>query len=216
MLQQSFNFISSPSYLAQDFISTPSNQLAFDKISNWPNNRSNNLYPFFLLIYGQKGCGKTHLANIWRQKTSASIILSHQSLVAQDTASHIVIEDINNDNWSQQDLLHMFNFCHEAKIYCLFTSSIFPAQFALKDLESRINSIDAVKITPPDLDTIKILLRMEFSKKSLEVQQKNIDFLAQILPRNFDCAINAVSTLNDESLKTMQPISYSMIKKIFL
>lgn len=216
MIQQSFEFVESPSYAAEDFIITNSNQLAFAKIVSWPGGWRHATYPYFLLIYGQKHCGKTHLANIWRGQTLASFVFNHQVLLSEQPGQNLIIEDIDNPNWCETSLFHLFNFCHEMKIYCLFTSSSFPVKFQLPDLASRLNSVDTIKISQPDLDTIKIFIGKEFSKKSLQVEQKVIELLAEVIPLNFHLAIRAVSLLNQESLACNKPISCSMIKRIFL
>jgi chromosomal replication initiation ATPase DnaA len=112
-------------------------------------------------------------------------------------------------------LLYLFNFCHETQRYCLFTSSIFPTNFYLADLSSRIKSIDRICISSPDKEAIKIILSKQFSKKSLLIEPKIIDLIAEIIPLNFDSAVKAVEILNQTSLSTGKNINLAMIKKIF-
>jgi chromosomal replication initiation ATPase DnaA len=216
MLQKAFEFYEVPSYEIENFIVTSSNKLIFDKINNWPLSWDYNNYPYSLLINGPKKSGKSHLANIWRHKANASIFASHQSIETLDGRCNIVVEDIDSPNWTQQDLLYIFNFCHQTQRYCLFTNSSWPIAFSLSDLSSRIKSIDRLDLNPPDMESIKIILRKEFCKKSLQVEQKVIDLLTEILPTNFDAAISAVHNLNKVSLDCGKPINSAMIKKLFL
>jgi chromosomal replication initiation ATPase DnaA len=215
MWQESFDFLVRPTYLAEDFIVTDTNKLSFEKIINWPNSWHHNTYPYFLLLHGDRQCGKTHLANIWAQKSNAHFLLSHQKDLLEKY-SCIVIENIDSKFCNQDDLLYIFNFCHETQKYCLFTSQIFPINFELPDLSSRIKSIDEVEITRPDKETIKIILVKEFAKKSLNIESRVVDFLADVIPQNFNSAIDAVELLDKTSLSTGRHISYSLIKQIFL
>jgi chromosomal replication initiation ATPase DnaA len=216
MIQTTFDFPEVPSYKLDDFIVTENNQATFQTITNWPEAWQSSCFPYFLLLYGKAKSGKTHLANIWLQNANATIFASHQSIETLDLRGNIVVEDIDSSNWSETDLFHIFNFCHETKRYCLFTSSSFPLDFNLADLSSRIKSINRACINQADSQTIKIILRKEFSKKSLQVEQKIIDLLVEILPTNFASASQAVDLLNQTSLNTGKAINSSMVKKLFL
>ncbi len=215
MWQESFEFLVRPTYLAEDFILTDTNKLSFQKICNWPSSWHHSAYPYFLLLHGDRQCGKTHLSNIWAQKSNAHFLLSHQKDQLEKYPC-VVVENIDSKFCSQNDLLYIFNFCHETQKYCLFTSQIFPIQFDLPDLSSRIRSINEVKITRPDKETIKIILVKEFAKKSLNVDPRVVDFLADVIPQNFNSAIDAVEILDKTSLSTGRHISYALIKQIFL
>jgi chromosomal replication initiation ATPase DnaA len=167
-------------------------------------------------LYGSSQCGKTHLSNIWLKRAEAKRFLYQDRIDVLDNFSNILVEDIDDLNWTEEDLLHIFNFCHETKKYCLFTSKKFPLNFTLADLDSRIKSIDRVNIGRPDKEMIKIILRKEFSEKSLQVEQKLIDLLAEVIPLNFAAARDAVNLVDKTSLTKGKTINYSLIKKLFL
>jgi chromosomal replication initiation ATPase DnaA len=215
MIQEVFEFPKISSYELDDFIVTDSNSLSFHKITNWPQSWTNSAYPYFLMLYGDKKCGKTHLANIWQTLSNASFITG-PNLDSIQQYGNLIIEDIDDKRWSEKDLLHIFNLCHETKRYCLFTSTIFPLEFSLADLSSRIKSIDRISIGKPDKETVKIILRKEFSKRSLQIEQKLIDFLSDVIPLNFESAYKAVEILNSTALINSEKINLSLIKKIFL
>ncbi len=215
MIQKSFNFPHTHFYTADDFIVTNTNRLGFEKIVGWPRVWSNASYPYFLLLYGDARCGKTHLANIWKQRADAEFFAA-DNIDLLDRYTNIIIENIDSANWSENDLLYVFNFCNESKRYCLFTSQIFPLNFNLADLSSRVKSIDSIGIGRPDKETVKMILRKEFSKQSLQIEQKLIDFLADIIPLNFDSAHQAVNLLNKTSLTTGKTINSALIKQLFL
>jgi chromosomal replication initiation ATPase DnaA len=216
MIQTAFDFPEVPSYKIDDFIVTKNNKAVFEKILGWPNSWEDSSFPYFLLLYGPNNSGKTHLANIWLQNANATIFAKHQSIETLDLRGNILVENIDDASWLETDLFHIFNFCHETKRFCLFTSSMFPLDFKLADLSSRIKSIDRSCISQADLETVKILLSKEFSKRSLQIEQKVIEQLAEIIPTNFASPAKAVDLLNQTSLATGKAISSAMIKKLFL
>ena len=58
-----FNFPFKRSYLSQDFYVSENNINAYKLIESWPNWSDK-----FINIFGPKGCGKTHLINIIKNK----------------------------------------------------------------------------------------------------------------------------------------------------
>jgi len=207
--QSTFDFPQKSSYNIEEFIVTNANNLSFQKICEWPDSWSHVAYPHFLLLIGPKQSGKTHLAHIWAQKSEARFLSQVSSI-----SSNIVVEDIEELN--EKDLLSIFNMCNEAKRYCLLTSSKFPHNFKLKDLVSRLKSIDVSYINTPDKETIKVILSKEFASKSLQIEQKMVSLIADLIPLNFHSAYKAVNILNAESLNTNKPITATLIKKLFL
>ena len=216
MLQGAFNFPEIQSYTIDDFIVSENNVECFKKIINWPDSWNHKNFPYSLMLCGNNKSGKTHLANIWLQIARATPFASHQTIESLDERSNILVEDIENPKWSQTDLLYIFNFCHETKRYCLFTSASRSHDFSLPDLASRIKSIEQVSIKTPNHDEIKVILHKEFSKKSLLIEPKTIDLLSDILPLNFNSAIKAVELIDKTSLGSGKHISQMMIRKLFL
>ena len=66
-----FNFPFKRSYLSQDFYVSENNINAYKLIESWPNWSSR-----FVNIFGPKGCGKTHLINILKDKIENVLISS--------------------------------------------------------------------------------------------------------------------------------------------
>jgi len=207
--QSTFDFPQRTSYAIEEFIVTGANNLSFQKICQWPASWSHVAYPYFLLLIGPKQSGKTHLAHIWAQKSEAKFLSKVSNI-----SSNVIVEDIEEKD--EKDLLGIFNMCNEAKKYCLLTSSKFPKHFKLKDLVSRLKSIDVSYINAPDKETIKIILSKEFASKSLQIEPKMVSLIADLIPLNFHSAYKAVNILNAESLNTNKPINVALIKKLFL
>ena len=61
-----FDIDDAPSFVEDNFIISSSNQNATDYIYKWPNWASN-----CVVLFGESGVGKSHLANIWHNKAQA-------------------------------------------------------------------------------------------------------------------------------------------------
>ena len=91
-----FDFPFKRSYLSQDFYVSENNVDAYKLIESWPNWSSR-----FINIFGPKGCGKTHLINILKNKIEC--ILFPASKVDSEILSKykvkecLIIDDFKNE-----------------------------------------------------------------------------------------------------------------------
>ncbi len=95
-----FNFPFKKSYSRQDFYVARNNFNAFKLIESWPKWSSR-----FVNIFGPKGCGKTHLANILMSKIQCILIpaekIDEKILLEYKTKECLIIDDFkkNLDNY---------------------------------------------------------------------------------------------------------------------
>src|ERR1700751_6426403 len=79
-----------------DFMVSESNVAAVELIDRWPDWPS-----AMLVLHGPPGCGKTHLAHLWRERASALMIagetLTEATLphLIDEIPRHVVIDDVN-------------------------------------------------------------------------------------------------------------------------
>ena len=73
MSQLTFKFPFKTNYFEKDFYVSSSNFSAYKLIESWPNWPSKNIN-----IFGPKGCGKTHLANILNKKIKSFLIKANE------------------------------------------------------------------------------------------------------------------------------------------
>jgi chromosomal replication initiation ATPase DnaA len=67
--QLPFAFPERPALGREDFLVVPSNSPAVAWIDRWPD------WPFFALaLYGPPGCGKSHLLEVWRERSGAQLL----------------------------------------------------------------------------------------------------------------------------------------------
>ena len=105
-IQSALDLQLATTYHASDFVRSKSNDEAYQWINQWPQ------WPIHcLLLYGARGCGKTHLAHIWAQKTGAQLLTTKQLATLDlgawsDNPQPLVLENINKDI-DQEQLLHL-------------------------------------------------------------------------------------------------------------
>jgi chromosomal replication initiation ATPase DnaA len=207
MLQSILNFEYKERYNSEDFIISPSNKEAFDVLDSWPKSWGFEPYPTILAIVGGRGCGKTHLAHLWKEKSDASFDIK--------STGNLIIENINLFDISEQSLFHIFNRYHTSRKFLLLTSSITinKIAFQLPDLASRMKSIREIRIFEPDDYMIKMILFRHFSTRAIKVEENVINYLTKILPRNFHAISEEINLLDQMSLIHKKDITIPFIKK---
>ena len=209
-----FNFPFKKTYLSQDFYVSKNNFNAFKLIESWPQWPSR-----FINIFGPKGCGKTHLANILSSKIGSLIIsgkkINNDIIVKYKTKECLIIDDFNND--IEENLLYsIINLALQDNKYLIISSPISLKKFKikLKDLNSRFTSFIEVGIDLPTDDLIKVILTKNFSDKQISINKKNIDYILNNIDRSFE-KINLFSNLIDNlSLEKAKPVNLQLIKDV--
>ena len=208
-----FNFPFKKSYSSQDFYVASNNFNAFKLIESWPKWTSR-----FVNIFGPKGCGKTHLANILMSKIQC-VMISSQA-VEEDilnkfkTKECLIIDDFEN-NIDEKLLYSIINMAFQDNKYLIISSSISLKKFKikLKDLSSRFTSFIDIGIDLPTYDLLRVILTKNFSDKQIQITKKNIDYILKNIDRSYE-KINLFTNLIDKlSLSNGKPINLNLIKK---
>lgn len=161
------------------FVEAPSNAEALawlDRDNAWPLRR--------LALWGEAGCGKSHLLFRWSRINAASLISgSTLRLAPAAPTTPIAIDDA--DLAPERPLLHLLNAAAEAGHAVLLAGRAAPARWAvgLPDLASRLRATTAVQIRPAEDDTLRRLLSLLFADRQLQVSEPVQDFLLLHLPR---------------------------------
>ena len=209
-----FNFPFKKTYFSQDFYVSQNNFNAFKLIESWPQWPSR-----FINIFGPKGCGKTHLANILSSKIGSLIISANKIdngvIGKYKTKECLIIDDFNND--IEENLLYsIINLALQDNKYLIISSPISLKKFKikLKDLNSRFTSFIEVGIDLPTDDLIKVILTKNFSDKQISISKKNIDYILNNIDRSYE-KINLFSNLIDNlSLEKAKPVNLQLIKDV--
>ncbi len=209
MNQAAFRFRETTDYFRENFLVSDCNMEAFSWVDKWPDWPSH-----CLLIYGQAGCGKTHLSHIWREKAGADFIAL--SDIPQQSAGNYIIEDIENLSPDYEEkLFHLYNQTKEEGNFLLLTAKN-PANrlgLGLPDLISRLNSVPNIAVGQPDDNLLAAVITKHFTDRQLRVKQDVIAYLISRIERSFTAAKDIVDKIDKYAMENRREITIPMVRE---
>jgi DnaA regulatory inactivator Hda len=211
-LQLPLPFPHQPGYAALDFIPDDSNHEALAWLSRsagWPERR--------LALWGQGGCGKSHLLHTFAQR-HAAVLLAGQTLRGLDgvpEAGAIGLDDADTVA-DEHTLLHLLNIARDRGLFVLLSGRAPPARWPVRlpDLSSRLKAITAVEIHPPGDALLRALLLRMAADRQLRMGENVQEWLLRRLPRSPGALREAVARLDRESMACQQPITRSLAARV--
>ncbi len=187
-----------PTYAAADFLAAPSNETALawlDRTEDWPDHR--------LALWGEPGCGKTHLLRLWAGRCGATLLAGpvlHEMPTLPGTGG-VAIDDAA-ENTDEPALLHLLNAAREARLPVLLAARTPPARWllCLPDLASRLRAATSVQILPPDDSLLRALLLRLLSDRQLGVRPEVQEWLLLRMPRSPAALRDAVARLDHAAM----------------
>jgi chromosomal replication initiation ATPase DnaA len=201
-----------PTYAAADFLAAPSNEAALawlDRTADWPDHR--------LAVWGEPGCGKTHLLRLWAGRRGAMLLegpdlhglpdLPAGGGVALDDATAVA---------SEASLLHLLNAAFEARLPVLLAVRTPPARWPvhLPDLASRLRAMTSVEILQPEDSLLRALLLHLLADRQLTVRPDLQDWLLLRLPRSPASLREAVERLDYAALAAAGAVTRSIATEV--
>jgi chromosomal replication initiation ATPase DnaA len=185
-----------PSLGREDFLVALCNQDAVAWVDRWPD------WPGpALVIHGPAGCGKTHLAQVWRQRSGAM-----ESSVFEDA-------DRRDDDVA---LFHLFNRHAEEGRHLLLTARTPPARWPgrLPDLVSRLAASPTVAIGPPDDTLITQVLVKLFADRQLDIGAGVVPYLVTHMERSFAAARRLVAATDIAALAAKRAVTVPLVRGV--
>ena len=197
-----------------DYYVSKSNYFAFNIMDKWPKWEKR-----ILNICGEKFCGKTHLANIFKSKSKA-LLINHNK-INDDTFKQmklfesIIIEDFK-DNFNEKIIYSIFNIVDQDNKYLLINSvkPINEIKFELPDMLSRSKNCLVAKIESPDDDLIFAIILKNFSDRQIKIEKKIIEFIINRIDRSYSKIYEFIYKIDELSLKKKKPINLKTIREI--
>jgi len=192
--QLAFPFPITPFYGVHDFIEAPSNAEALawiGRVQEWPGRR--------LAVFGDAGCGKTHLLHVFAAR-AAAVLVRGEALRALEEPPNGPLAIDDAEAAEPEALLHVLNAAAEAGVPVLLAGLSPPARwdFALPDLVSRLRAVTAVGLQAPDDALLRALLVLLLAERQLVVAEAVQAFLLARLPRT-GAALRAACVLLDQA-----------------
>lgn len=194
------------------FIVAPCNHQAFDFVRRWPD------WPApAAVLFGPAGCGKTHLAHLWRARADALLIEGREFEAkfaeARKSMRPVVIEDIDREptDGAREHLL--MELVDHPRRTILFTGRTSPGQWTCVsgDWRSRAASLLGFGIDAPDDGFLSALARNLFAARQLAVSPEVAELIVTRLQRTPDAIASFVAAADVRALCTKRPVSLRLV-----
>ncbi len=201
-----------PGFAEADFLPAQSNEDArawLQRPLDWPDRR--------LALWGQAGCGKTHLLTIWAARTGADLLsgAALRDFPARPDAPALAVDDADMMS-GEEPLLHLLNAAADARAPVLLTGRTPPARWPVRlpDLASRLRAVTAVEIHPPEDSLLRALLARLLLERQVAVTDAVQEWLLLRLPRTQAALREAVARLDRASLAAGGRISRPLAAEV--
>jgi len=181
-----------------------------------------------LVLCGDEGCGKTHLAAIWAARSGARFIdaaaLDPGNIRDVAALDAVIVEDVDRrleaapDRRSAEEaLMHLFNLMGEQGGRMLFSGRAAPARWtvALPDLASRLALPPVFRVGRPDDTLLSHLFLKLFDDRNIVLDPRVASFLALRAERSFRAVHQMVEALDQYSVGTKRPVTVGLAKDVF-
>jgi chromosomal replication initiation ATPase DnaA len=192
---------------AADFVVSASNRDAVAWLDRWPD------WPGgAIAIYGPPGCGKTHLAHVWQARSAAHFL---DGGIGQSLPSEPRVI-LDSGRLPEEELFHLINHMRAERGSLLILDRDPPARWAVRlpDLASRLASIPAIAVEPPDDALLAAIIAKHFADRQIKVRPELIDYLTRHIERSFAAAESMVAELDRAAMQAGTPVSIKLARGI--
>jgi chromosomal replication initiation ATPase DnaA len=199
----------------EDFLVTSVNLQAVAMIDRWPDW----LNPGLILI-GPPGSGKTHLAEVWRGRSGATMCSAADLNVPEVPAllaqGAVVVENLPGAALDEPALFHMINLARETGGYLLLTSEAHPPSWnlSLNDLSSRLRAMPIAPLGEPDDELLRGLLVKLFADRQIAVDEPIIAYMLNHMERSAAFARSIVETIDRTALAERAEVTRSFVARL--
>lgn len=192
----------------EDFLVSGSNAAAVELIDRWPGWT----HPASVVV-GPEGSGKSHLANVWRLRSSADLMaaraLTDAAVAALPDCAALVVEDLDRGIGDERALFHLLNRARESKLSVLLTSRSAPGELDVRipDLRSRLRALPLIELDAPDEVLLKAVLVKLFCDRQLNVEPAVIDYLSLRMERSMEAAARVVAAVDRLALSMHRKVT---------
>ena len=220
--QYLFNWPTNEKFAQANFLSSFSNEKAVKLIDNWPNWDRGNENFYALIIYGPTGCGKTHLSYVWSDISKARTITAKQLIAHEFLESKnlvFIFDDIDHYIFEpaiQEAFLPLFNWTKEQGGYLLLTATKRPKEWgvSLKDLSSRLLSLETVQIKTPDDYLLRAVIIKQFFDLQITLSDDVLNYMMPRIERSFNGVRQLVKNIDRLSRIEKKKISIAMVRRV--
>lgn len=210
MAQLSLSLPYCQSYREEDFIVSGCNQEAHGWVTRWPDWAA-----YGLIVIGEAGSGKTHLAHIWQERTAARPWREGEDVAV--ISGHLLVENADKIQ-DEAALFHLLNLVRERGDTILMTANQPPRDWgiALPDVNSRLNSLPQTTLQPPDDTLLTAILAKHFADRQVRVEPEVLQYVVTRAERSFAGIHALAGRLDATSLDAKRPITLPLVREVML
>ena len=192
-----------------DLVASPANDAALALIERWPHWPS----PVVVLV-GPPGCGKTHLATIWKEVAGAHQCEPGQLAHAEPVHGALLIDGIDARAIDERGLFHLINAVSADRSFLLITARCPPRAWKvqLADLVSRLKAATVVEIASPDDLLLSGVITKLFADRQVAIEPHVVAFIVRRIERSLSTAIDLVDRLDRMALARKSRITRSLAR----
>ncbi len=188
----------------EDFMVAPCNHEAVSWVDKWPN------WPMHaVLIYGEAGSGKTHLASIFSEYRLDARELTDDFMPFFQ--KKIVVEHLD-ELASEIAFFHLFNFVRDLGGSLLLTARQVP-EFTLPDLRSRMMAVPKAPIGMPDEAFVLAVLAHAFEERHILVDESVLSYAVRHMSRSFKTIQRVIVAADELSLSAGRKITIPVMRE---
>ncbi len=183
-------------------------------IERWPD------WPgFALALSGPAASGKSHLAQIFAEKSS-SIVVSAAELTPDNipdiAGDHGVVAEDADRGVDETALFHLYNLQKEQRRPLLLTGREPPNRWkiALPDLRSRLATLPVAEIGSPDEFLLEALLVKLFADRQLRIGPDVITYALPRIDRSFAAVHDLVQRLDEAALEGGRAVTVPLVRAV--
>jgi chromosomal replication initiation ATPase DnaA len=191
-----------------DFLVTSSNSAAVELIDQWPN------WPTYgAIIVGPLSSGKSHLVEVWRQKSGAKLVQASELTIESALQGSTLAIEVDGA-FDERALFHVLNLAKTHHV--LITAQTIPAHWNLviPDLLSRLNALPVVSILPPDDALLRGVLVKLFADRQITIDEAMISYILLRMPRSLEAARSIVAKIDQQALIERAEVTRPFVARV--
>lgn len=215
--QRVFDFPQIEQLSWSDFVESDENSSVLRYLTQWQSWTTNSL-----IIYGDSGVGKTHIASLWAQSANAACVRPdnmHQvrKLFESGTDTNFLMDDFEEFLTPQnyQWLFDFLNILNEKGRYLIIISRTSPSSWniSLEDLRSRLLLIPTLKIQAPSDNLLFHIAKKIAKDNGITISDECVKYILNNITRDVCTVRETINTLNKLSLEQKQSITLPFIRR---